>query len=90
MKVKAADLFDQLNEEEEQEQKKIKVELTPTLDEMLENFKKALVAEVKTEGKAYAPQLYEHFEGYLPEMYSARDIEAFSLLLMTGKLSPND
>jgi len=75
--LKAADLFDSLNEEREQEKKEFKVERSPVLDALVEGFTKALHAVRKPAG---FQEKYAAAETHAPTEYTAKDIETFSII----------
>ena len=75
-RLKAADLFSGLDPEKERELKQFKVKKTPALDAIVKGFRK--VEQVVWTG---FDNSYNTSELYLPENYTAKDIENFCVVL---------
>ena len=80
MKLKAEDLFDELNPEERQEEdKKFKVESNPALDAIVSGYEKFYIGP-----KDMRPETnYSRCLPFIPEKYSAENTEEF--MMVSGK-----
>jgi len=77
-KLNTADLFDGLQEEEQHDFREFEIERNPTLNEMVNGFEKFLQEALDD----YPDHVsYQNAERYLPQSYTAKEIEQFSLLL---------
>jgi len=95
MKLKAADIFDELGPLEEHEQKKFKVECNPItdvfirgLEMMIEGYSEKYPDKYPYEGDV-EKGVEEVCEGLPLPKYGARDVEAFSLMLSSEDYKTN-
>lgn len=78
IEARAADLFDGLKPEKKQDQKDFKVD-KKGLDDIIKGFEEVIRAIVDKEN--YFAKLYQCCEKNIPQEYTARDIEKFSIVL---------
>ena len=79
--VKAEDLFHQLNPEDEQKQRGLQVERTPSLDEIVNCFEKLTQLGLGVAQDYSINQFYELSTVFTPKNPCSKDIENFSIML---------